>query len=72
MQILVQIQQTAIQSQRALTVSKQQIAAKDRERRILQLTIEEIKSLDENVNLYKAVGKMYVCSHNAETLRSSM
>ena len=53
-----QIQQRAVQSQRALTISKQQIAAKERERRILQLTIEEIKSLDEDVNLYKGVGKM--------------
>lgn len=58
-QILIQIQQTAIQSQRALNLSKQQIAAKERERRILQLTIEEIKSLDEDVNLYRGVGKMY-------------
>lgn len=57
-QILIQIQQTAIQSQRALNVSRQQIAGKDRERRILQLTIEEIKGLDEDVNLYKGVGKM--------------
>ena len=57
---MIQIQQTAIQSQRALNISKQQIAAKERERRILQLTIEEIKSLDEDVNLYKCVGKMYV------------
>ncbi len=57
-QILVQIQQTAVQSQRALNLSRQQIAAKDRERRILQLTIEEINSLDNNVNLYRGVGKM--------------
>ena len=55
-----QIQQTAVQSQRALNVSKQQIAAKDRERRIVQLTLEEISSLEEDVNLYKGVGKMYV------------
>ncbi|GJE86222.1 prefoldin subunit [Phanerochaete sordida] len=58
--ILIQIQQTAIQSQRALGINKQQIAAKDRERRILQLTIEEIKGLDEDVNLYKGVGKMFM------------
>lgn len=58
LQILIQIQQTAIQSQRALGINKQQIAAKDRERRILQLTIEEIKDLEEDVNLYKGVGKM--------------
>ncbi|KAJ3005588.1 hypothetical protein NUW54_g4275 [Trametes sanguinea] len=58
--ILLQIQQTAVQSQRALNVSKQQIAAKERERRILQLTIEEITSLQEDVNLYKGVGKMFM------------
>lgn len=59
-QILVQIQQTAVQSQRALNVSRQQTATKERERRILQLTIEEITSLEGDVNLYKGVGKMFV------------
>jgi chaperonin cofactor prefoldin len=59
-QILVQIQQTAIQSQRALSVSRQQTAAKERERRILQLTIDEVNSLDSDVNVYKGVGKMFV------------
>jgi len=58
--ILVQIQQTAIQSQRALNISRQQTAAKDRERRILQLTIDEINSMDKNVNMYKGVGKMFM------------
>ncbi|KAI0783391.1 Prefoldin [Abortiporus biennis] len=58
--ILIQIQQTAIQSQRALNVSRQQIAAKERERRILQLTIEEINALNDDVNLYKGVGKMFL------------
>ncbi|KAF9817964.1 hypothetical protein IEO21_03039 [Rhodonia placenta] len=53
-------QATAVQSQRALNLSKQQIAAKERERRILQLTIEEITSLKEDVNLYKGVGKMFM------------
>ncbi|EIN14357.1 Prefoldin [Punctularia strigosozonata HHB-11173 SS5] len=58
--ILVQIQQTAIQSQRALAVSRQQTAAKERERRILQLTIDEVSSLDPAVNVYKGVGKMFL------------
>ncbi|OJT08452.1 hypothetical protein TRAPUB_635 [Trametes pubescens] len=58
--ILLQIQQTAVQSQRALNISKQQIAAKERERRILQLTIEEITGLQGDVNLYKGVGKMFM------------
>ena len=59
-QILLQIQQTAIQSQRALSISQQQTAAKDRERRILQLTIDEISQIQGDVNLYKGIGKMCV------------
>jgi Tfp pilus assembly protein PilN len=58
LQILFQIQQTAVQSQRALSISRQQIAAKDRERRILQITIDEIGGLEPDVRLYKGVGKM--------------
>ena len=58
-QILVQIQQTAIQSQRALSLSVQQAQAKERERRILQLTIDEISTIKEDVKLYKGVGKMF-------------
>ncbi|KAG6817581.1 hypothetical protein H0H87_006958 [Tephrocybe sp. NHM501043] len=58
--ILVQIQTTAIQSQRAFQVTQQQASAKDRERRILQLTIDEINQIEEDVNLYKGVGKMFM------------
>jgi len=58
--ILVQIQQTAVQSQRALNLARQQCAAKERERRIVQLTIGEITTIEGNVNLYKGVGKMFM------------
>ncbi|KZP28931.1 Prefoldin [Athelia psychrophila] len=58
--ILDQIQTTAVQSQRALSISKQHTATKERERRIMQLTIDEIGSIDEDVNLYKGVGKMFL------------
>ncbi|KIM70110.1 hypothetical protein SCLCIDRAFT_1207405 [Scleroderma citrinum Foug A] len=58
--ILVQIQQTAVQSQRSLSLTKQQVAAKERERRIVQLTIGEISSVGPDVNLYKGVGKMFM------------
>ncbi|KAF7347493.1 Prefoldin [Mycena venus] len=58
--ILVQIQQTAVQSQRALNIAVQQTTAKDRERRILQLTIDEISGIQGDVNLYKGVGKMFM------------
>jgi len=55
----VQIQQTAVQSQRALAVTRQQVANKERERRILQLTMTEIGQTEDNVNVYRGVGKMW-------------
>lgn len=58
--ILVQIQQSAVQSQRSLSLTKQQCTAKERERRIVQLTISEISSVGRDVNLYKGVGKMFM------------
>jgi len=54
----VQIQQTAVQSQRALAVTRQQVANKERERRILQLTMSEIGQTEDSVNVYRGVGKM--------------
>ncbi len=58
LQILVQIQQRAVESKRALQATQQTIAPKERERRILQLTIDELKGLEPGVNTYKGVGKM--------------
>lgn len=58
--ILIQIQQSAVQSQRSLNLTKQQCTAKERERRIVQLTISEISSVGHDVNLYKGVGKMFL------------
>jgi prefoldin subunit 1 len=55
-----QIQQTAVQSQKALNASLQQSSSKDRERRILQLTINEISQMKGDVKVYKGVGKMSV------------
>lgn len=59
-QILQQIQQTVVDSQRSMQITKQTSAAKERDRRILQLTIDEINGLDRDVKLYKGVGKMCV------------
>ncbi|KAF8499208.1 Prefoldin [Russula emetica] len=58
--ILIQIQQTAVQSQRALTVTRQQVSNKERERRILQLTMTEIGQTEDSVNVYRGVGKMFM------------
>ncbi|TDL26447.1 Prefoldin beta-like protein [Rickenella mellea] len=55
-----QIQQTVVQSQRALTITRQTCTTNERERRILQLTIDELKGMDKDVNVYKGVGKMFM------------
>lgn len=36
------------------------MAAKQRERRIVQLTIDELSQLDDDTKMYKGVGKMCV------------
>ncbi|KAF9021779.1 Prefoldin [Hymenopellis radicata] len=58
--ILVQIQATAVQSQKAFNISQQQISTKDRERRKIELTINELQSIEGDVNMYKGVGKMFM------------
>ena len=58
LQILTQIQQRALQSQRALQVTKTQSSAKEREKRIAQITIGEINALDSQTRLYRSAGKM--------------
>jgi len=60
--ILAQIQATAQISQRNLAVTKSQIQQKEKDRRILQLTIAEIGELprSEDIKLYKGVGKMFL------------
>ncbi|GAW06600.1 prefoldin subunit [Lentinula edodes] len=52
--------ETLRKSQRAHTLTTQQTSVKERERRILQLTIDEIGAIKEDVNLYKGVGKMFM------------
>jgi prefoldin subunit 1 len=39
-------------------VTRAQASAKERERKILHLTIEEVRAIEVNVNMYKGVGKM--------------
>lgn len=49
-------------AQRNLSVAKAQIQQKEKDRRILQLTIAEIGEMpqSEDIKLYKGVGKMWV------------
>jgi len=58
--ILHQIRQTSIQASRALSITRAQASGKERERRITQLTLDEISRLDKSVKVYKGVGKMFM------------
>ncbi|KAL1663653.1 Prefoldin [Schizophyllum commune] len=64
--ILNQIQQRAVSSQRAYNFAQQQMAAKQRERRIVQLTIDELSQLDNDTKMYKGVGKMFLMTPRKE------
>lgn len=48
----------AVTSQRALAVVKTQIQSKERERKILQLTMRELATVPQESRLYTGVGKM--------------
>lgn len=53
-----EIEAKSIQSSQQITVVKQQLAAKNRESRLLQLTANEVKGLSSETRLYEGVGKM--------------
>lgn len=49
-------------------IVKSQIASKNRESRMLQLTSVEIDSLPKEANVYEGVGKMLVVHFDVATL----
>ncbi|KAI9677095.1 MAG: hypothetical protein M1817_006934 [Caeruleum heppii] len=63
LQKLVQeIEAQAVQAQQQINVVKTQIAAKQRDVRLLQLTSNEVSSLPSDTKVYEGVGKMFVFS----------
>ncbi|KAG9239457.1 Prefoldin [Amylocarpus encephaloides] len=67
LQKLVQeIETQAIQSQQQITTVKSQMALKQREMRMLQLTSSEISTLPAETPVYEGIGKMFVSSPIAE------
>ncbi len=57
-QLLQEIEAQAIQSQQQISLVRQQIAVKQREIRMLDLTSKEVSSLPSGTNVYEGVGKM--------------
>ncbi|KAJ9110577.1 hypothetical protein QFC20_002906 [Naganishia adeliensis] len=60
--ILEQIQQQAVGSQRSLSIVNAQITSKNREKKILELTTQQLNAIPraENVKMYKGVGKAFI------------
>ncbi|KAF4634057.1 hypothetical protein G7Y89_g4061 [Cudoniella acicularis] len=67
LQKLVQeIETQAIQAQQQINTVKSQIALKQREIRMLQLTSSEVATLPADTPVYEGIGKMFVFSPTAE------
>ncbi|EPE32369.1 Prefoldin [Glarea lozoyensis ATCC 20868] len=63
LQKLVQeIETQAVQSQQQIALVKSQMASKQREMRMLQLTSSEVSTLPPDTPVYEGVGKMFVLS----------
>ncbi|KAL7419224.1 hypothetical protein Q5752_006061 [Cryptotrichosporon argae] len=59
--ILQQIQTQAITSQRALSGVRAQVGSKEKERKILQLTMRELEGVPQGEGtMYRGVGKMFI------------
>ncbi|WWC95658.1 hypothetical protein V866_002523 [Kwoniella sp. B9012] len=58
--ILTQIQQQAIQSQKQLSIVRAQIQSKEKEKKILSLTVRELDTVPRDGVMYKGVGKMFI------------
>ncbi len=53
-----EIESQAIQAQQQINVVRSQMAIKQREIRMLELTSKEVASLPSDTNVYEGVGKM--------------
>lgn len=63
-QVLADIEARAISSAQSLQQVNAQIAASEREKRMLQLTQTELTSYPADTPVYSGVGKMYVIPGN--------
>lgn len=59
-QLLREIEANHVKSQQDISLARSQLASKQREKRLAQLTSTEISSLNPGTPLYEGVGKMWV------------
>ncbi|CEP14276.1 hypothetical protein [Parasitella parasitica] len=60
--VFVELQSKFIQSQQQVNTVKAQIAGKQRERKLAELTRRELDGLDNDTKTYKPIGKMFIQS----------
>ena len=67
----IEIQAAAAQQQ--IGLARSQMTAKQRERRLVRLTLDEMESLPSEAVVYEGVGKMYVCgfSHSSRCIKEN-
>lgn len=70
-QLVREIESQAIAAQQQISLVRTQVASKQREMRLAQLTRSEIASLPSETAVYEGVGKMYVFSPSVPTAESA-
>ncbi|KAI9469756.1 MAG: Prefoldin [Benjaminiella poitrasii] len=58
--VFVELQNKYVQSQQQVNATKAQIAGKQRERKLAELTRRELDGLDDDTKTYKPIGKMFI------------
>ncbi|KAI8912206.1 hypothetical protein PhCBS80983_g00196 [Powellomyces hirtus] len=58
--VLQEIQDKMVETSRQLGMVRGQLQAREREKRVCELTVKELGSLGEGVAAYRAVGKMFI------------
>ncbi|KAL9539404.1 hypothetical protein MBANPS3_010274 [Mucor bainieri] len=64
--VFVELQSKFIHSQQQANTVKAQIAGKQRERKLAELTRRELDGLDDDTKTYKPIGKMFIQSPLSE------
>ncbi|SPN97829.1 related to prefoldin subunit 1 [Cephalotrichum gorgonifer] len=55
-----EIENQAAVAEQQISLSRNQVASKQREKRLLKLTLDEVTSIPQNTPVYEGVGKMFV------------
>ncbi|KAJ3015581.1 hypothetical protein HKX48_004538 [Thoreauomyces humboldtii] len=58
--VMQEIQEKMVETGRQLGMVRGQLQAREREKRVCELTVKELRSLGEGVSAYRAVGKMFI------------